>query len=111
MTNLNKARRALRVRSAIKATSKYPRLSVSRSNAHIWAQVIDDNSGKTLVSASDTTIKTGTKTEKAEKVGEQIAALALKSGIKQVVFDRGSYRFHGRVKQLAEVARTAGLTI
>ena len=107
----SKSRRSLRVRSKIRAVSQYPRLSVFRSNVHIWAQIIDDNSGKTLVSASDSKITKGTKSERAELVGKQIAELALKADIKQVVFDRGSYRYHGRVKALATSARKAGLTI
>lgn len=107
----NKSRRAKRVRSAIKTASNHPRLSVSRSNAHIWAQIIDDVSGKTLVSASDIKINKGTKTERAQAVGKEIASLALKAGIKKVVFDRGSYHFHGRVKAIADSARASGLTI
>ena len=107
----NSKRRAKRVRSSIRADSKYPRLSVYRSNAHIWAQLIDDSTGKTIVAASDAKLKTGTKIERAAKVGTEIAALILKKDIKQVVFDRGGYRFHGRVKALAEAARKAGLTI
>ncbi len=111
MISTNKSRRALRVRSKIRKVSQYPRLSIYRSNAHIWAQIIDDKSGKTLLSASDSKLTKGTKSERAELVGQKIAELALKENIKQVVFDRGAYRFHGRVKALASSARKAGLTI
>jgi large subunit ribosomal protein L18 len=102
--------RALRVRRKLAAVSSRPRLTIFRSNVHIWAQVIDDTKGQTLVAASDQDLK-GSKTERAQKVGENLATLALKKGIKQVVFDRGPYHYHGRVKALAEAARTKGLVI
>lgn len=108
MKNYNK--RAKRVRAKIKAVSSRPRLSVVRSNKNIWAQVIDDVKGVTLVSASDKSLKaTGTKTSKASQVGEAIAKLAIAAGVTKVVFDRGAYRFHGRIKALAESARAGGL--
>lgn len=111
MTHNRLVIRAKRTRRHIRAVSSLPRLSVFRSNAHISAQVIDDSKGLTLGSASDLTIKAGTKSEKAAAVGTEIAKLMLKAGVKRVVFDRGGYRFHGRVKALAEGARAAGLTI
>ena len=101
----------------IKGSSQRPRLSVFRSNRAIWAQIIDDNRGKTLVAASEKDLKKATKGEKtkdlkttrAQKVGEILAAKALKKKIKKVVFDRGQRPYHGRVKALAEGARKAGL--
>lgn len=110
MTTDKKLRRKLRTRKKIKNLER-PRLHVFRSNKHIHAQVIDDASGKTIVGFSDLKLKDtkGTKTEIAGKVGEEIAKLAVKKGVKEVVFDRGAYKYHGRVKALAEKAREAGL--
>ncbi len=107
----SKIRRLLRVRNKVAQNLGIPRLSVFRSNQHIWAQIIDDKHGKTLVSTSTKTIKstTGTKSEKAAEVGKQIAQLALDKQITQVRFDRGNYRYHGRVKALADGARLGGL--
>ena len=106
-----KIRRLLRVRNKIAQNLGIPRLSVFRSNQHIWAQIIDDKHGKTLVSASTKTVKEakGTKSETATAVGQAIAALALDKKIIQVRFDRGTYRYHGRVKALADGARLGGL--
>jgi len=89
-----------------------PRLCVFRSNAHIYAQIIDDVNGKTLVSASslEKDFEAGeTKKETAKKVGAAIAKKALEANIKSIVFDRGGYQYHGRVKELAEGAREGGL--
>ena len=92
-----------------------PRLSVHRSLKYIYAQVIDDAKGVTLATASsmDETLKAGAKSAKsieaAKKVGEAIAAKAIKAGVKQVMFDRGAYVYHGRVKALADAARAGGL--
>ena len=106
-----KIRRLKRVRNKVAQNLGIPRLSVFRSNQHIWAQIIDDKHGKTLVSASTKTVKTakGTKSEKATEVGTQIAKLALTKHIINVRFDRGTYRYHGRVKSLADGARSGGL--
>ena len=106
-----KLRRLARVRGKIKANLGIPRLSVHLSNFHIWVQIIDDKHGRTLASVSTKSLKLkeGTKTEKAEIVGQAIAALALKEKIIKVRFDRGLYRYHGRVKALAEAARIGGL--
>jgi len=106
-----KTRRLRRVRSKIAQNIGIPRLSVFRSNQHIWAQIIDDKHGKTLVSASTKSIKDvkGTKSEKATTVGQEIAKLALEKKIINVRFDRGLYRYHGRVKSLAQGARDGGL--
>jgi large subunit ribosomal protein L18 len=112
----SKEKRKTRVRAKIRGTAKRPRLSVFRSNKAIYVQLIDDEQRKTLVAASEKelakkTEKKITKTEKAKLIGELIAKKALKKKIKAVVFDRGSYRYHGRVKALAEGARKGGLKI
>ena len=105
-----KERRKNRIRSVVSGTPERPRLSVSVSNLHIIAQVIDDTNGKTLAYTSDTSLKlAGTKSEKAAKVGENIADLAKKAKVTDVVFDRGGKLYHGRVKALAEAARANGL--
>ena len=108
------ARRRRRVRTALKAVSgTRPRLSVHRSGRHIYAQVIDDAQGKTLASAStldkDVRGKTGATSEAAADVGKRVAAAATAAGVTKVVFDRGGFLFHGRVKALADAAREAGL--
>lgn len=106
---LQKERRQIRVRRKITGTNKCPRLSVFRSGKHISAQLIDDENAETLASASDLTIKEGTKTAKAMVMGEELAKKALKLKIKKVIFDRGSYKYHGRVEAVAEGARKGGL--
>ena len=112
---LARIRRHRRVRAKISGTALRPRLCVFRSLNHIYAQVIDDTLGETLASAStlDPEMKNGTngkaKTAEADLVGALVAKRALDKGIKQVVFDRGGYRYHGRVKSLAEAARKVGL--
>lgn len=98
-----------RIRGKISGTPQRPRLSVFRSNKGIYAQLIDDLSGKTLASASSKGITEGTKTEIAAKVGEAIAKKAQEAGITAAVFDRNGYLFHGRVKSLADAASAAGL--
>jgi len=109
--------RHVRVRSKIEGTDTRPRLSVFRSLSHIYAQVIDDGQGVTLVAAStlDPEVKKQmdgkSKSEQAKIVGSVVAQKAAVKGIKEVVFDRGGYRYHGRVKALAEAARKAGLEI
>jgi large subunit ribosomal protein L18 len=105
----NRIRRANRVRARIEGTADKPRLSIYRSNTHISVQAIDDITGTTLCSANDITVKTGTKSERATLVGSAIAKSMLDKGIKTCAFDRGGYLYHGRVKSLAEAARTAGL--
>lgn len=109
--SVRKERRARRTRAKIFGTSSRPRLSVSRSNKALYAQLIDDEHGQTVLHASSKKIgtKKGTKVFFAEEVGKVLAEEALKKGIKAVVFDKGSYAFHGRVKALAEGARKAGL--
>jgi len=105
-------RRKLRIRKKIFGTKERPRLCVFRSNKHIYAQIIDDTEGKTLVSARDQELKLSEKKTRIEisyEVGKLIAQKALEKGIKKVVFDRSGYKYHGRVKALAEGARAGGL--
>lgn len=104
-------RRTLRTRRKLLERIAHPRLSVFRSNVHIYAQVIDDKKGLTLVSVHEKELKesTGTKIMKAEKLGELVAVKTLEKKIKQVVFDKGSYRYHGRVKAFAQGAKKGGL--
>lgn len=108
-------RRKYHVRKKVFGTPDRPRLTVFRSNRHIYAQIIDDTAGATLASASTGTkalrehLKHAANKKAAELVGETIAKQALNVGIKCVCFDRNSYKFHGRVKALAEAARKAGL--
>lgn len=98
------------IRTKVSGTAVRPRLTVFRSNSQIYAQVIDDQEGKTLASASSLVVKDKmTKTEKAAKVGIAIAEAAKAAGIAEVVFDRNGYLYHGRVKSLADAAREAGL--
>ncbi len=119
---INRKKRHRRVRAKVKGTPKIPRLSVFRSNKHVYAQLIDDQKGKTLVSASD--LDVGSKKDKSKKskkkeltgkaavayrVGQIIAEKGLNKKYKKVVFDRGGYKYHGRIKALAEGAREGGL--
>ena len=108
-----RARRHRRVRGKIAGTAERPRLVVFRSNRGIFAQLVDDDSGRTLASASWTLLaaKKGSKTEQAYEVGKALAASAQKAGIERAVFDRAGYLFHGRVKALAEGAREGGLQL
>ena len=113
--NRNEERQArhTRVRNKLSGTSETPRLNVFRSNSNIFAQIIDDTKGVTLVSASsidkELKLENGGNVIAAKKVGELIAKRAKKAKIKNVVFDRGGYLYHGRVKALAEAARENGL--
>ena len=98
-----------RIRGKISGTAQRPRLCVFRSNKQIYAQLIDDMAGNTIVSASSKGIEEGNKCEIAAKVGENVAKKALAAGIDTVVFDRNGFLFHGRVKALADGARKGGL--
>jgi len=114
MKDQRSKRRTLRTRSNLrKGGSDRPRLSVFRSSKHIYAQVIDDSDGKTLAAAStldgELKLKTGSDQYAAGKVGELVAKRATKAGVKDVVFDRSGYLYHGRVKALADAARDGGL--
>jgi large subunit ribosomal protein L18 len=117
MANREELRQArhTRVRKKVVGSPERPRLNVYRSLSHIYAQIVDDEEGKTLVAASTLDpevkgqVKSGGNVEAAKAVGELVAKRAQEKGIKQVVFDRGGYIFHGRVKTLAEAARSGGL--
>ena len=111
-SNKKRIRRHKRVRSKVFGTAERPRLSVYRSENNIYVQIIDDTAGRTLVSASSVEKEFGDQggnKESAKKVGALAAQRALEKGIDTVVFDRGGYLYHGRVKELAEGAREAGL--
>src|SRR6478735_2289570 len=110
------ARRKARVRMAVKAAAGLrPRLSVVRSSKHIYAQIIDDAKGETIAAASSIekdlrgSLKTGADIEAAKVIGKLLAERAVSKGVKDILFDRGGYIFHGRVKALADAAREAGL--
>ena len=98
-----------RIRRKLAGTTERPRLNVYRSLNHIYAQVIDDQKGETLVSASSIKLKTGGNVAAAKEIGKAVAEAAVKQGIKKVVFDRGGYLYHGRIKALADAAREGGL--
>lgn len=108
-------RRHRRLRKRVSGTTQRPRLSVFRSNLHIYAQVIDDVVGNTLAAAATTekalrdSAAGKTKIEEAQQIGKLVAERAISAGVTQVVFDRGGFKYHGRVKALAEAAREAGL--
>jgi large subunit ribosomal protein L18 len=110
-SNVARLRRHSRVRAKISGTKECPRLNVFRSNENIFAQIIDDVTGTTLVSSSsvELKIKNGGNIESAQTVGKDIATKAKKAKITKVVFDRGGYQYHGRVEALAEAARENGL--
>jgi large subunit ribosomal protein L18 len=106
-------RRHRRVRGKVRGTAERPRLAVFRSNRGIFAQLVDDDSGKTVAAASWVGLPKsfkGDKSEQASEVGKALAEAAKKAGVEAVVFDRGGYLFHGRVKALAESAREGGLS-
>jgi len=107
----SRTRRHERVREKIRGSGERPRLAVFRSNSHIYAQLIDDDAGKTLVAASSVDAKDakGSKSERAKAVGSILGERAKQKGIDTVVFDRGGYRYHGRIKALGDAARSAGL--
>ena len=116
-SKVSTTKRATRIRKQIKKVANgRPRLSVHRSSKHIYAQIIDDAKGHTLAAASTIesdlkgSLKTGADTAAAAAVGKLVAERAVKAGVKEVVFDRGAYIYHGRVKALAEAAREAGLS-
>ena len=104
-----KVRRQKRTRAKVQGTKERPRLTVFRSNKYMYAQLINDNKGETLIYVSEKNFKTGNKTDRARHVGLEIAKQALGQKIKKVVFDKGSYAYHGRVKAAAEGARGGGL--
>jgi|SRR5690625_104718 len=111
--NETRKRRHARVRKNVTGTEERPRLNVYRSNSHIYAQLINDNNGNTVASAStldkELSLESTGTVEAAEKVGELVAKRATDKGYKSIVFDRGGYLYHGRIKALADAAREAGL--
>lgn len=111
--NAVRKKRHARVRAKLSGTAERPRLNVYRSNQHIYAQVIDDANGVTLASAStldkDLNLSGTGNTEAAQKIGELVAKRAVEKGVSNVIFDRGGYLYHGRIKALADAAREAGL--
>lgn len=109
MNKNKRIQRHKKVRKNIIGTSLRPRIAVFKSGQHIYAQMIDDQKRITLISSSDLAVKVGTKTEKALKVGEELAKKALSKKIKAIVFDRGGFKYHGRVAALAEGLRKGGL--
>jgi large subunit ribosomal protein L18 len=104
-----RTRRHLRVRKKVSGTTERPRLVVYRSLKHIYAQLVDDVTQRTLMTVSSHGVEDGKKTEKSAAVGKQIAERAKEKGIKRVVFDRAGYKYHGRVKAVADGAREGGL--
>jgi large subunit ribosomal protein L18 len=110
-TKRNEIRKRIhsRIREKLSGTTERPRLNVYRSLNHIYAQVIDDQKGETIVSASTIKSKTGGNVAAAKEIGKEVAEKAVAKGVKRVVFDRGGYLYHGRIKALADAAREAGL--
>ena len=104
-----RSRRHMRVRQRVAGTSERPRLAVFRSLKHIYAQLVDDVAQRTLMTVSSQSIGAGKKSEKSAQVGKTIAAKAKAAGITRVVFDRAGYKYHGRVKAVADGAREGGL--
>jgi large subunit ribosomal protein L18 len=111
-------KRALRVRGKLHGTAERPRLTVYRSNKHIYVQVINDDSAQTLVTGNEQMLAklskkplTGTKTERAQQIAAHVAEELKKAKITKLCFDRGSYRYHGRLKAIAETLRTAGINV
>ncbi len=108
MKRESRIKRHLTIRKHLAGTKECPRLAVFRSNKHIFAQIIDDNDSKTIVSVSDIKAE-GKKSEKAYQMGKKLAEKALKKKLKKMVFDRGGFLYHGRIAQLAKGAREGGL--
>ncbi len=108
-TKSPRQRRINKVRAKVRGSARRPRLTVFRSHSHIYAQIIDDQQGRTLVWANDSQLPATGRMDKASSVGKSLAEKAKKSKITEIKFDRGPYNYHGRVKALAEAARQAGL--
>ena len=108
---LHREKRRKRVRRKLAGTAERPRLSVYRSNVHIYAQLVDDDAGHTLAASDSREVQAESRTEAARKVGELIAKRALDANVDTVVFDRGGNKYHGRVAALAEGARSGGLKL
>jgi large subunit ribosomal protein L18 len=107
----SRVKRHLRVRKKVTGTAERPRLAVYRSNRHIYAQLVDDMTARTLIAASDLDPGDGDKTARAKRVGQRLAEQARAAGLERVVFDRGGRLYHGRVRAVAEGAREGGLQI
>lgn len=111
----NRTRRHKRIRAIIKGTSKRPRVAIFKSNQHVFVQFIDDTAGKTIISSKIISAKKdkmkGTKTDKASLIGEMLAAKVKELGINEAVFDRGGFKFHGRVKAIADGLKKGGIKI
>ena len=103
--------RLRRIRAELHGTAERPRLSVARSNKHMQIQVVNDDTGATLAGGLDRGLAGATKTERAISLARQISAVLKKAGVKQVVFDRGAYRYHGRVKAVADTLREEGMQV
>lgn len=108
---VNRARHHARIRAKVSGTPERPRVAVFKSNASVYAQAIDDVSGKTLAAVSDSMMKKGTKTERAERAGTVLAELLQKAGVATAVFDVSGFMYHGRVKAVAEALRKGGIKI
>jgi len=108
-THLQRKIRQARIRKKIAGTAERPRLSIHRSNKYLWIQLIDDTRGQTIFALDDRQLKAGDNLEKARVLGEDLAKRALEAGIKEILFDRSGYKYHGRVAKLAESARAGGL--
>ena len=106
---VGKSRRHFRLRKKVAGTEDRPRLIVTRSARHLFAQVVDDSKGVTVASASSFKLSDGDKTERAKQVGQQLAEAAKAAGVSKVVFDRAGNKYHGRIAALADAAREAGL--
>lgn len=107
--NKTRLTRKLRVRKSLNGTADRPRVTVFRSNKHIQAQAVDDLTHKTIAGMTDSAIKKGTKTEKAQELGKKFVEILKKNKIETIIFDRGPYKYHGRVKAFAESLREAGI--
>lgn len=107
--NKTRLKRKLRNRKALFGTAQRPRVTVSRSNKHLQAQAVDDLSKKTIVGISDLIIEKGNKTEKASELGKKFVDALKKNNIETIIFDRGAYKYHGRIKAFAESIREAGI--
>lgn len=107
----NRIRRHARIRAKISGTAERPRVTVFKSNAHLYAQAIDDTARTTLAAVNDAQIKKGTKTERAGATGKKLAELLVKAGVTAVVFDVSGFKYHGRVKAVAEALREGGIKL
>lgn len=107
----NRIRRHTRIRAKISGTAERPRIAVFKANQHVYVQAIDDTTSKTVAAINDAAIKKGTKTERAMAAGKTLAELLKKQGIAKAVFDVGGFKYHGRVRAVAEGVREGGITV